>query len=380
MRNNAERLFDKILPALQISDDLNWPTPKIKNSDYEDFYGPIDTSGDSILSIDDERIANDALDRLAGRRISGELEEKDNEAIEGSIRARGFETLAFYKSRRFISAMPFPGRWGIFYLKQGLIFMESSISLAYPGYSDPRKLALGFLREHERFHYRADIQTLLFEATLGRHLYVPLHKALQRMRSHFVEEALANRQAFDWAKKKNIGLEEFAYDFMMLQPNAYSRFNEPRLELAAEWAGCVVDQKPPGQILRDDLCHWVESTPPGLLRNSLCPEYVVYPQDLSRWVPPALVLPPVKSVEDGEEILKMFKRRFRHLQSKWEHTKAKLLENRLNNGLNFKPWPEDGPDSYSVRIEKNFRAHLRHLGGGQWVAYLLGSHRDMGHG
>ncbi len=48
------------------------------------------------------------------------LNEADRELIEGGIRARGMDVLAFYKSRRLIGHRPFIGQWGICYLQPGL--------------------------------------------------------------------------------------------------------------------------------------------------------------------------------------------------------------------------------------------------------------------
>ena len=381
MANAAEKLFNSVISSLGPVDDLNWPEDQQRDPlDVDPVHEPVDSLDDGIITIDEYQSTNDVLVKMAGRRVYGELDSDETEAIEGGIRSRGLETLAFYKSRRFVATRPFPGRWGIFYLTQGLMHVESKLLQYYPGYGDPKKLAFSFLRAHEHFHFRADLQTLMFEATLGKHLYLPLHKALRGRRSHFVEEALANRQAWDWARRGSVGLREFAYDFMTLQPNAYARFLEPRLDLAAEWAGTVVDLKPPGTAFRKELAHWIESTPSSLLRASLCPEYVIYPHKLSNWVSPALILPPVNSVSDGQGVVKLLQGRFAHIQTKWTHTKTKLLKNRLLNGLDFKPWPKDGPERYSVRVDDNFRAHLQHLGAGKWLAYVLGPHKKLGHG
>lgn len=167
---------------------------------------------------------------------------------------------------------------------------------------------------------------------------------------------------------------------MKLQPNAYSRFDEPRLELAAEWAGNAVSQLLPGNSGRADLAPRVEASPTCLLRYSLCPVYVVYPSKLSSWISPTLVPPPVRRVDDGSEVVKALNSRFAHLNEQWEKTKTKLLENRLLRGLNFKPWPKGGPTCYSVRVDDNFRAHLRHDGGGAWTSYEFGPHTKLGHG
>jgi hypothetical protein len=107
----------------------------------------------------------------------------------------------------------------------------------------------------------------MFEATLCRHRYLPLRKALRGRRSNFVEEALANRRVWDWSKKASIGLHELAFEFMKLQPGAYARFDEPHLGLAAEWASMTVDLAPPGSVRRPDLAPWVEVPPSGLLRD-----------------------------------------------------------------------------------------------------------------
>ena len=49
-------------------------------------------------------------------------------------------------------------------------------------------------------------------------------------------------------------------------------------------------------------------------------------------------------------------------------------------GLNFKPWKKDGPCCYSVKIDDGNRAHLRNLGDGNWLAYAIGGHKELGHG
>lgn len=384
MTNAVENLFNSVLQGLPV--DVSSNVPDWSNSDWfqttteipvDELFGSDD---DDLLTMEADSDFRKDLDRSASQRVTVPLIPEDVEVIEGGIRHRGFETLAFYKSRRNISQRPFPEKWGIFYLKQGLLYIENTIENEYPGYGDPRKLAHEFLRVHEWFHYRADIQMLMFEAALARHLHLPLQRALGHRKSHFVEEALANRQVWDWSKSASVGISEFAYEFMKLQPNAYARFDEPRLELAAEWAGNAVSQLPPGNSGRADLAPWVEASPTCLLRYSLCPEYVVYPSRLSSWISPTLVPPPVRRVNDGSEVAKALNSRFAHLNAQWEKTKTKLLENRLLRGLNFKPWPKGGPTCYSVRVDDNFRAHLRHDGGGAWTSYEFGPHTKLGHG
>lgn len=380
MPNAAERLFEEILPKLRadtLQEFPDWPDIPYdeRGQDYLD--EPRQDDDEELYPLRDERTAERVIDALREDSSPIELPPEDSELVEGALRVKGLDALAFYKSKRFEHRRPYPGRWGIFFLKQGLLHVAGEISVAYPAYKDPRRLAHDFLYAHEHFHFRADLQTLMFEAVTQRHLYIPLRKALRGRRSWFVEEALANREALVWAKQSRVGVGEFAEDFMDLQPNAYARYDEPVAALAGEWLANTLDLQPPGCLPRSDVTQWVPATPKDLMRKSLCPQYVIYPRRLDTWLDPAWVPPPVTRVIDGKYVEKMLSSKYRNLKEKWEQTKKKLVENRLLRGLNFKPW---GESSYSVRVDDNFRAHLKNQGSGVWEAYEIGPHKKLGHG
>jgi hypothetical protein len=380
MPNAVERLFNEILsklPAHTLEVFPDWPDVPVDEIDQDYLDEPPHDDDDRLLPLRDERTRERAADVLMGDTSPTGLSPEDSELVEGAVRVKGFDALAFYKSKRFEHKRPYPGKWGIFFLKQGLLHIATEIEAAYPAYKDPRRLAHDFLYAHEHFHFRADLQTLMFEAVTQRHLYIPLRNALRGRRSQFVEEALANREALVWAKQSRVGVEEFAEDFMDLQPNAYARYREPVATLAGEWLANTLDLQPPRCLPRSDVTQWVAATPKELMRKSLCPQYVVYPRRLETWLDPAWVPPPVTRVNDGKNVEKMLLSKYRNVQEKWQLTKKKLIENRLLRGLNFKPW---GENSYSVRVDDNFRAHLRNQGGGVWEAYEIGPHKKMGHG
>ena len=179
-----------------------------------------------------------------------------------------------------------------------------------------------------------------------------------------------------------MGIKEFDYDFMKFQPDAYARFDEPRLNLAAEWATNVVDLVKLPAVPRHDLAHWVEATPSDLLRPALCPEYIVNPSNVQTWLPPALVTPPVSCIVDSDEVLEQLSKEYQNFKERWASTKEKLIENRLLRRLNCKPWPRDTTvkEAYSVKVDDSFRAHLKHEGGGVWTAYIIGTHKELEHG
>lgn len=381
MANSIDRLFERVLSQLPDPDigvDPAWPD---LSDDFDDVIdNPPETDNDQLSPYQDIFTRDRVIDRMTGTLTVPEPNDDDKDLVEGGIRSRGFEAIAFYKSKRFQNRRPFVGRWGIFYINEGLSHVAWQISQTYPGYADPRTLARDFLRAHEHFHFQADIQTLMLEATQGKHLYIPTRQRFRRARSHFVEESIANRQAYDWAKRMSVGLEEFARDFMLCQPNAYARFLEPIADLTGEWVANVLDGQPAKSLPRYDLAPWVQSVPKEFMRRSLCPEWVIFPRKLGDWIDPACITPPVSEIVDDDKVVKILTKKLRKLQEPWENTKTKLRINKDMPGLNFKPWKPHGPRCYSVKVDEGNRAHLENLGGGKWLAYEIGGHKELGHG
>ena len=374
MANKIDRLFETVLASLMkesnVESELDSPW------DDSNFNEPFNDSDDRVQTLDEANRRNAIFDRYSGDPDYRGLDLAERDAAEAGIRCRGFDVLAFYKSRRHIDKGPYKGKWGIFYLEQGLQFVAEQIAQEHPGYGAPSMLAYEFLRAHEWFHYRADLQTLMLEATTEEHLHV-LRRHLFRGREHLlVEEALANRHAWEWAKQAKIGLGGFAFDFMKLQPGEYARFDDDRMQLAAEWASQALDVAGP----RYDLAHWVEASPAGLMHKSLCPEYMVSPAKLGTWWPAAYIPLPLTSITDDDAVTKYLgKIKDRSLANKWQTTKERLLANRFANGLDFKPWADD-PPAWSVKVNDGDRAHLKPEGDGIWRAYKIGPHDYMGHG
>ena len=383
MANILDRYFEhnlSQLPKDSPNDIPNWDNfPEDDSNEIEE--GKENYDIERIETYQDHINTSNIINKIRESNQIFKPSDEENELIEGGIRVRGFEAIAFYKSKRFIDKSPCKGMWGIFYIREGLDKLAWDISKYYPSYGDPYKLAHKFLFEHEHYHFQSDIQVLIFEVLLKKNLYLPLRRALKRRKSHFIEEALANKRAYEWAKKPNIGLREFSFDFMSLQPNAYSRFDEPRDTLSGEWLSNVIDLLPPYSPPRQDLISWVGTIPSDLMRRSLCPEYVIYPKILQNWIDPTWIPPRVNKIVEIPKVLKKLqdpKESF--LAKKWESTKSKLIEDRFSPGLGFKPWPNDGPNVYSVKVDSGFRVHIENQGSGLWAAIKIDNHKEMGHG
>ena len=290
------------------------------------------------------------------------------------------DTLAFYKSKRHQAKAPFKGKWGIFYIKQGLDFLAHQISYAYPTFNDPSLLALNFLRSHEFFHFKADLQTLMFEAVTEKHIYVPLRIAMLGKETHFVEESLANRSVMKWAESSGINIGDFAHDFCKLQPNAYANFDLNPSTLKGEWLANSLDRLPPYCSPRVDIASWMDHVPTNLTKRSLCPEYIIFPTKLSYWISPSWKMPEIKTIYEDSKVLNSFDKRFRTYKKEWEKTKKMLFTNPFSKKLDFKrlTWLDDPGDCWSARV-KDFRMHLRNEGGGDWTAYNFGSGDKLKH-
>lgn len=383
MPNILDRYFEETsrrIPAQPPLSDQDLPRPDYPR---HEGFDPTEFADDNaeLIPVENRWTVETVTRRLLDRDTPFPISEDERGLLDGGIREVGFDVYAFYKSRRYVSARPYPGKWGIFYLEHGVARVRELIEATYPGYGSSLRLAYEFLREHERFHLKFDLYALSVEATIGRSLYEPLKRAFRQHRIYQVEEALANRDAWDWAKRGRVGLGEFAYDFMKLQPGAYARFDERKFELVGELAANLLDLNLSRDARREDQALWVGDVPEELLRRSLCPEYFVRPVALTAWINPAWKLPVVRNVTEAPSFSSSLASQYASLKERWQDTKRKLIENPALPGLDFKRW-DKSTGHWSVRVNDNFRAHLRPIpqSPGAWEADEFGPHKAMGHG
>jgi hypothetical protein len=313
-------------------------------------------------------------------------------AIGSVIRSAGIDVLAFYKSYRLIKDPPFKGRWGIFYTESGINYLAHLIRCLYP-HLDSRlsaKIALDFLHAHEVIHGYIDLEVLSKEFVSKKSIYLPQKYLYRRCRSSEVEEALANQNAYKKARSMDISLprkgryasqfnapniSEFFYDFMKLQPGAYSRFDEQEYQLKSEVAAGYYEGKRFFGARCDHLSPWV-----GLVPNifeTKFPQHLVIGIKYSALISPSRFIPRVKVVNETKKFMHTISSGH---QKYWEAAKSKLISESTLPGLDFKLFY--APDIWSIRVNLNFRAHLTpiDLAGGVWEANEYGAHTKMGHG
>jgi len=366
-----ERIFEELKQSVGEWD----PTDSSSEKPSLPYDGPspfesLQPDGYSIKKLDPKK--------LTEQRHFAENAVSDKEMIRlgAAIQKYGIEALAFYKSFRFKDHEPFKGKWGIFFLEEGIQFVGELISYYVNNGNRFDELAYKFLRAHEEYHFKIDALASTIESPMAKHLYLPLRAVYKNHASSCVEEALANAQAWSWANNNESefgGLLEFATEFMDAQPNAYARYTEDALELSAELADNLVNQNYGKNARSRSLAIWAsDSTSTFSGRGS---EYLVSGIDISNLFSKVLNIPVIKDIQDTMIILDN-----QILKTKWEQTKAKLLKCPALRGLNFKPWPKI-PGTWSVRIDRGYRAHLRPVNeaNGIWKVVKIGSHDQMGH-
>lgn len=89
----------------------------------------------------------------------------------------------------------------------------------------------------------------------------------------------------------------------------------------------------------------------------------------------------ITGVVESESFLRELSKLGQRMMRLWERRKADLARSVSLNSLGFERWAPGGVDCYSVRLDGNYRAHLRvERSKGSWIAEAIGDHKSMGHG
>jgi hypothetical protein len=213
------------------------------------------------------------------------------------------------------------------------------------------------------------------EALQKRHLYLPYHQHYRNNPSARIEEALANRNAFVKTKR---WIEDYAFNFMKCQPGCYARFDEDVVQLRAELGANLIDGNYSGGQ-RFDQVPWIAHGRQELIHDRLCPSFIITRIPPSQIISPALTFPSINAITETKDFTKSIGRYGKEYEAKWGKVKTLLCEHKELRGLNFKPWKKP---IWSLRVDDNFRAHLRplHQSPKTWEAIEFGSHKAMGHG
>lgn len=316
----------------------------------------------------------------------------------------GVDAVAWY-----VSFHASPDRWGIYVPLSSLPIVDE---LHFAHLPVPRaerwRLIWDALLAHEAVHFAVDCACAWFEllhhAPLRRAMHDRMQafgrgvEALRPYSSYFeAEEALANghmlRTLVPRARKQ---AAEAIRRFVQAQPPGYR--DGVTAESDRGFAATAAE------VLRGYLSVWstmwnLDPGNPALDLTRLlpldpaavaqCPVWIVDDLDAAG-LPPGAVrfFTCVSPIKETQAFRKEAKRL--GLEKAWDRTKNKLAT-RIPNSVDFKKWPKGDEGMWSVRVNRDIRAHLRqpsrHSSAGSpdpgqapWLACKIGHHKAMGHG
>ncbi len=312
--------------------------------------------------------------------------------IRRSIIKNGVDALAFYCSFHQRGT-----QWGIYIPATSLLYLAATVFDKVPADVNTKlQIAFRALHQHELFHFAVDYMVSQLEGILGRPCYVPARPRLCDPEAGYIliEEELANAHMIRALRggRKHLRAKERVpalREFIKMQPAGYRDggnstskvvFQQRSVELARAHIECI-DGYRTGYLGAVELFRLLP------IDNGIdwryCPIHVVHDETRLAVNPITIGLFEwVRGIHETDT----FKNRVRALpqpiQKKWSHTKEKIGQTTALPGLDFKRWKESASGRvYSVRVDRNYRAHLRYTGvPPSWEAIEIGTHRELGHG
>lgn len=314
-----------------------------------------------------------------------------DEQVRRALLIQGTDALAWYAS--FHVRGP---QWGIYLPVTSLTWVAERVfgQLGLP-LGARLGLAAHVLHSHELFHFAVDYMTAIWEcATSGYPCWLPAREFRKPAGYFPLEEKLANafmlrRLSAAPIATRRPGRLKAVRRFVDEMPEGYrdglkaqgdAAFHGECLRLVYQYihhSGRMPGAERVCGALSDQLLSI------GGLDWRQCPVHVV--QDGARFSLPELhgdLFDSVHVAAESEEFLRDLDRLGVSAQKAWGRTKEKLRHGLAAKGLDFKRWKAAaGYADYSVRLDRNIRAHLRHSQTSKtWVAVSVGTHKDQGHG
>lgn len=311
--------------------------------------------------------------------------------IRKAVELHGIDkALAWYVSYHYRGL-----QWGIYIPVSGLIYLAVDVFQKLQcDLLKKVRLAFRVLHQHELFHFAADYMASQLELITRKPCYV-LSKPKLKNDDGFIlwEESLANATMLRSVRfaPRNIKIKG-AYaqmlKFVKKQPKGYRDapdyvLNGPYVELAEKLASdysayipnhCGVDPK--------TCTLWPLYGAHPHIDWKRCPVHLIH--DEARFALPNWIVEYFGSISICTETTRFQKglqRLGRQAGNRWLKTQQLLSYGSGHPSLDFKLWERRPSGSvYSVRLDKEIRAHLLYSQSEGWAALDVGHHKKMGHG
>ncbi len=305
------------------------------------------------------------------------------QAIDRDYAKRGIEALAWYVS--FHNGGP----WGIFIPVLSLAYIENRFLKKYRG-SRFKKWQLGYdlLLQHEMFHFATDYMCAQWEILLQAPCWSALTDYRKRNNIAYleIEEKLANaymlRQLNNLLSPSGRSLIRAAIE---CSPPGYKDgihcvddylFKSNLAELTKAYVTVHALEKNIN-ILSSGVDITSFCSLAANLDEKQCPITIIHNED--RFGIPLIgtsFILKISTIVETEAFKKAYKKLDKSLRQRWEK-KKKLLAETIPRHPEF----EKFADLYSLRLNDNYRVHLRPSNDMTvWEAIAVGTHKDMGHG
>jgi hypothetical protein len=319
---------------------------------------------------------------------------EEGERIRKSVEIHGIDALGWYSSFHVTGA-----QWGIYIPISGIATLVKGALWDLPSTVEAKmNLAFHAILNHELFHFATDCVVAQSELLFEEPWWVPAKEAFHAGSPSYCvqEEKLANAymlRAFRTLKPalRVRGKQEALKQYVLKQPEGYrdgglvakEGWGCNLTDLAVRYAahskrGSKHSHVGDGRRGRWDWPHQFQILPRIDWRH--CPIHLIH-DGASLGIPDEWLnfFGRLESINESDSFLRRFKKLGPPIQDAWRKKKARLQEC-ITRGLDFKQWPKAGQGVWSVKVNQNFRAHLRHETNGTWTAFEVGGHKEMGHG
>ena len=329
---------------------------------------------------------------ITERELESTLEKVTGGDIERKLQIDSIDSLAHY--------VPFHNtgvQYGIYIKSIGILQFWHSLRKFGWNSSAPIEKQLGFclsaIMRHEAFHFEVERMVANLELVTRWPSYLKSKEFIRRRdKVGYIlkEEELANSYMlrglrYPSSSLRNAMMYKALFNFVKNSPIGYSNgiesvkksdFDAGRNELAYEYH--IFSDSIEG-IFNFDMNLLYPSR--GQIETDLCP--IIF-DDIDGVFGTLGIFPrfflKISDVSETEKFKKMLvKMGENRIFKDWQNTKTKLLVNAQQPSLDLKKWPKGGDDYFSVRVNKEARAHLRFTEGQKWHAEEIGRHDQMDH-
>lgn len=327
-------------------------------------------------------VTNSDIERVLG-------EDRIRELL-GLQRIRGLDALGWY-----VTFHQRKVQHGIYIPLEGMLWLAVN-GLGAVHLSVERRVELAFhaILRHELFHFEADCMAANWELATGVDVYWKARGHRNNAGYIELEEALANAYMLRGFKHPPRRLANSGGAYGMLrryceqQPEGYrdgplhAASRRRYLEECRYLSGMFHEVSGASWEAPHAFDTLLLYPNPTLVDWTRCPIIVTDAHDLQRLLGIRVShFSAVTAIEETAAFRKKLNKADTKIQRLWATRKEQLARSTSLSSLDFKQWKVGGPDCYSVRIDGNYRVHLRHeRGSSRWFAIAIGDHRNMGHG